>query len=302
MTHRTQGFHLLEDKLIEAHHDGVVCLVEDLEKLNAITLPVQDRKSGKTIQKPAHFGDMMRYLLSVAHLFNMLDESSERTEGGASYALFGGYGVLSHLVARHGRNIIPHWRTSPDLDILAWNHIDAEAQLRGYFVTSKRASEKSANKVSFNIKDSSAQVPCEIDYYPAQDGAIYVGQSVITSRIHQRVVGLEVCGITVKTLAREDLLRLKLDVQGGLRPKDESDILDILSLYALDGYSSKDMVGVHGILFPNEQRKVAALLADRLENSTMILTYTDKPAQKKMEQFAQNFVKAFRDANPYEKR
>jgi hypothetical protein len=294
-----QGFFRLESALLEAHNDKkALAMLEKLDVMNELPGPELPEKKGRERTRPGMRGDMFRYLLAVANASNEMTGSGFR--GG--YAFAGGYAILSHLVSRVGINAVSNWRTSPDLDIVAWHEGAVIGAMNSSFATRPRRSSQE-HKCSYNIQDPSAGVSCEIDLYlPDQEGLVHVGGGVLAPKARDRIVELDVLGIPVPTLGVDDLLRLKLNVHGERREKDDQDVMDLISLYAGTGISPRQLVGESATLFPEEQRVLAEILATRREGKTLGLTIGDKNINGRTRTFTGEYLRAHKKASPYRNR
>ncbi len=98
------AFSNLEDRLDVARYESYLSVMDDLKD---------------------PFKTAFSYALDMACV---LDTNQLREE----YALFGGYGVLTHIVDRFGEKIIPIWRGSNDVDMLGT--IKALTALKSFYL------------------------------------------------------------------------------------------------------------------------------------------------------------------------
>ena len=66
------------------------------------------------ISEPFH--STFKYMLDIASVLDEVDLKKE-------YAVYGGYGVLTHLAHKFGERIIPTWRGSKDIDIVGTERV-----------------------------------------------------------------------------------------------------------------------------------------------------------------------------------
>lgn len=193
-------FNHLEEKLQDRHINSYVNIFENL------------KEPTKTV---------LRYTLDIG---SYLDEKDLRKK----YALFGGYGVLSHLMEEFGESVALSWRGSTDID-MAGNQRVLEALKASYAMISDRKSPNVKNKRTLKLTENTEE-ECKIDFYMGNVEGILIPQT----NTH--------FGIPLTVADPLSLIDGKLGT-----PESESvhsqDILAMLSILENRGYGSKEVTG-----------------------------------------------------------
>jgi len=167
--------------------------------------------------------DVRPVLTTLVAIGNKIHECGLQEE----YVLYGGYGVLMHLVNALGTEAIPRWRGSSDIDLIGNERI--VQALKGYFnVVSDRPSPNVKGKRTLRIKVDEAEKSIKLDMKFAEKP--------------EEIATVELYGLSIKvpTLLSQFKMKLRLERQ---LVRDNQDVLNLLGVYYLNKGSSAELVG-----------------------------------------------------------
>ncbi|MBU2503781.1 MAG: hypothetical protein KJ879_01890 [Nanoarchaeota archaeon] len=185
---------------------------------------LEDNLEGKNVLSYLKFLDEVQeptrtvfgYTLDLA---SYLDSFGLRDE----YALFGGYGVLSHLMNTFGVDVARAWRGSSDIDMSGDKSVLATLKM-GYSMPSDRPSPNLKDKRTLKLS-AQGEEECKIDFYEGNSTKRY-GPAQINNHF----------GVQLRVVSPEYLVRGKLKT-----PVDEmqhyEDILGLLAVIEKEGHN-----------------------------------------------------------------
>ncbi len=174
----------------------------------------------KELQDPTK--TVLRYALDIASHLNSLRQTN--------YAVFGGYGILSHLMNVFGENVARAWRGSTDID-MGGSHKVLNAIRSGYHMSNDSLSPNILDKRTLKL-DLEGEKECKIDFYLGNPKEKY-GPS--QTNVH--------FGVPLKVVRPEYLIRGKLKT-----PIQEfhhyGDILGMLAVLEKQGHSPGEVIKI----------------------------------------------------------
>lgn len=221
------------------------------------------RRSGRD---GPQYAEMIRYLLTVNHHL-------QQNGHDCNAYVIGGYAVMAWLAEEFGTGVLQNWRGSHDIDIVARDPSVMSIIMASFDERLQRRSNSIPDKYSLTLKDKKTELAdfvCDIDLYACWGNSFRVNHREICEDFFERGTQLKLFGIPVAVPSVVDLIKLKLDVKsyGDLRPKDRSDIVDLVSILA--GKQS----------YATEPKKLYEQFSPE-ENNTLVrdvFNHTDRPA------------------------
>ncbi len=155
----------------------------------------------------------------------MLDVSALLSKSGLKeqYALFGGYAVLSHLMATYGPYAAISWRGSNDIDMAGTQKV-LSVLVSGFSIDSNRKSPNVTDKRTIKLHDENEQ-ECRIDFFVG-DFEKRFGKPVTNTHF-----GVDVSVVEPLALIRSKLQTPVREVQHA------EDILGLISVLEKKGYT-----------------------------------------------------------------
>ena len=166
------------------------------------------------------FNSTLKYMLDMAAVLDQVKLKDE-------YAIFGGYGVLTHIVDQFGDRIIPTWRGSQDIDMIGDEKV--KSTLKGFYnIESDMASPNIRNKRTLKIVEEGRE--CKVDFTL---GNVKEGQYEIEEKI--------ILGIPIMVVSPYDLIKSKV-LLSDKELIHKIDVLKLLGVLEHRQKSIKDLV------------------------------------------------------------
>ncbi len=166
------------------------------------------------------------YLLDSAQNFSNIGLNDQ-------YALFGGYGVLAHILDYSGESLISQWRGSSDIDLAGTERI-INAFYQFYNVTNNRPSPNLSDKNTIKIiKGDNPE--CKIDF-------VYLKNDFRTEQ--KKIYGIPITVADITYLIKS---KLKIDGNEKDKWKHEQDVMNLIGVLYHSDKSVKSFVEEFGL-------------------------------------------------------
>ena len=201
-------FKRLEDRLPEEGYEDYIDIVDDL------------RDPTKTV---------FRYLLDMVTSIESVDLKRE-------YTVFGGYAVLTHLIAQYGDKIVKLWRGSSDIDVAG--SVNVLNLLKSFYnVESDFISPNIVDKRTVKLRIPDEDL-CKIDFTLDEDQGSYQREEKY------------ILGIPINVAGPYALIKHKL-----IPAQDETNhCIDIIKLLGILEYRKDSIENLTNNLDPNERK------------------------------------------------
>ena len=203
-----------------------------------------ERYSKDLLAADPKYGEVFLYALSLA---NEVSESYFKN----NIMLIGGFGVLGHMIAVEGPDIVKKWRGSHDLDIACQTQ-EALSYVLREFASEEHQSTSLPDKKKAKFYDPTIEEllqkasTCEGDiYYPSNSKyptRIRVGNKELKPRDFKTADVISVYDIPLSVHNKFGLLGMKLGVvtsENLPRPKDITDIYNLLGICERQGLAAE---------------------------------------------------------------